>query len=159
MVNRLMNIIAPCFKEIKEHFKTNINKNHLDFDEDIFVQTIESCNKSIPNEMHTDEAIHYLWKAFKNNTLREKTYARNKYKTKNIPPNIIDTSIEFNEDDYNNIKQLIIDKFGDELFQLFLAHANGKTYTELEKLTTIPNLQYKFRCIRNYVRKHYKLNY
>lgn len=155
MNNEFMETIAPHFDDIKKKFKKNIEKMNLEFNEDIFSQTIENCNKKLHN-VSEDDAVKYLWKAFRNNTLRELQYLKNKNTINKILDDVIQTDYEVNED-FNEISKLIINKFGDELYQLFALHANGKPYRELEKMSIIRNLKYKFRRIREYVKKHYKL--
>lgn len=149
-----MNAIAPYFNEIKEKFQNNIKRLNLEFNEDIFMESIEKCNKTIDRDVTSEEAINYLWKAFRNNTLRELKYYRANYIIYDIPEDIEDTK-RIIDGDFQNISDLIINKFGDKLYHLFALHANGKTYKELAKYTTIKNLKYKFRCIREYVRENY----
>lgn len=154
--NIFMETISPYFDELETICRERANKMNLMFDEDVFLNTIEQCNKKITEKLSKEDTIKYFWTAFKNNTYRELLYARNKYTDElNEDMDIIEDDYDAHED-FNNVSKMIINKFGDKLYQLFALHANGKPYKELQKLTTISNLKYKFRCIRDYIRKNYK---
>lgn len=152
--NIFMETISPYFDEIKTVFPERISKMGLTFDDDVFSFTIEQCNKKIKEKLSKEDIIKYFWIAFRNNTFRELKYVRNKT-TDEIIEDIVqeDYNIDY---EFNEVSKLIINKFGGKLYQLFALHANGKPYKELQKLTTISNLKYKFRCIREYIRENYK---
>ena len=95
--------------------------------------------------------LYYFWMAFKNNTLREIGYIRNNT-TDQIPEDIIDEYDDEKIDLFDVVTKLIIDEFGEEIYQLFSLHANGMTYEELYKITKKENLKYIFRKVREYVR-------
>lgn len=99
--------------------------------------------------------IFYFWTAFKNNTLRDLKYSRNKLRS-DFPEDIVD-EIDFETitEDFEKISKMIILEFGEELFEYFVLHTNGMSYEKLYKLSNIDNLKYKFRRIRDYVRKNF----
>lgn len=155
MGNKFMEYISDDFQKIKSSFEVGITRSGLAFDEDIFSDTIIKCNNKLDKENLTkNQMIYYFWMAFKNNTLRELGYLRNNT-TDEIPEDIIDDEpYEKENDKFEKVSQLIIDKFGEELYQLFSLHANGTTYEDLYKITKQENLKYIFRRIREYVRNN-----
>lgn len=155
--NSFMESISKQFNSIKEDFRCKIKRIGLSFDEDIFSDTIIKCNNNLRNRSYTQkDMISYFWQAFKNNTLRELYYSRNKLKEE-LTIDIKDDINNIEQIDFDKVSQMIIDEYGCELYQLFALHANGTSYEELSKLTDISNIKYKFRCIRKYIRENYKL--
>lgn len=154
MNNLFLNRIASKFQSIHEKFQLNMIKLGLVFDEDIFVDTLLKCNDKLVKEGLCDkDIISYFWIAFKNNTLREFKYLRNQT-TDEIPETLFDDS-DGSTDLFDEVTKLIIDKFGVEMYQLFVLHANGTSYDELYKITKMDKLKYKFRRIREYVKSKY----
>lgn len=153
-----MESISEQFNSIKEDFKCKIKRIGLSFDEDIFSDTIIKCNNNLKDrKCNKKDMISYFWQAFKNNTLRELYYSRNKLRGE-LTIDIKDEPYNIEEIDFDKVSQMIIDEYGCELYQLFALHANGTSYEELSKLTDINNVKYKFRCIRKYIRDNYKLD-
>lgn len=151
-----LNFIGANFRKLSNVFKKRMEKNNLPFDEDLFSDTILKCNEKLKDKnLSDDEIMGYFWMAFKTNTIREFKYLRN-----NTINKIPDVSDDDNEDDYvtekfNRVTKLIIDKFGEELYRLFMLHVNGLSYDKLMRETKIHNLKYQFRKIREYVRNNY----
>ena len=144
------------FKTIKNKFELQIKRVGLSFDEDIFSDTILKCNEKLKESNINDkEMLYYFWMAFKNNTLREIGYIRNNT-TDQIPEDIIDEYDDEKIDLFDVVTKLIIDEFGEEIYQLFSLHANGMTEEELYKITKKENLKYIFRKVREYVRRKIK---
>lgn len=155
--NNFMDSISKQFNNIKEDFKCKIKRIGLSFDEDIFSDTIIKCNNNLKNRnCNQKDMILYFWQAFKNNTLRELYYSRNKLRDE-LTIDIKDDIYDIELIDFDKVSQMIIDEYGCELYQLFALHANGTSYEELSKLTDIPNVKYKFRCIRKYILDNYKI--
>lgn len=152
---KLLSYISKIFSSIKEKFNINITKQGLVFNEDIFADTLLKCDEKLSNiENITDEEmIHYFWVAFKNNTLRDLKYLRNA--TTDKIPDVEDEEYTEDNDLFNNISRDIITKYGRDLYNLFLLHANGMTYEELYNISNIENLKYKFRKIRESIRGKY----
>lgn len=154
--SNFMESISNQFNSIKEDFKCKITRIGLSFNEDIFSDTIIKCNIKLKDKnCNQKDMISYFWQAFKNNTLRELYYSRNKL-TDELTIDIKDEIYNLNNIDFDKVSQMIIDKFGCELYQLFVLHANGTSYEQLDKMTHIYNLKYRFRCIRKYIRENYK---
>lgn len=155
MKTQFLVYIANNFNDVKHKFEVGIERVGLAFDEDIFSDTLIKCNEKLKEtNINNNEMIYYFWMAFKNNTLREVGYLRN-HTTDEIPEDIIDE--EYNEKNtFEQVTKLIINEFGEEIYQLFSLHANGMTYEELYKITNLENLKYTFRRVREYVRKQIK---
>ena len=152
MKQKFLTYVANNFKTIKNKFELQIKRVGLSFDEDIFSDTILKCNEKLKESNINDkEMLYYFWMAFKNNTLREIGYIR-KNTTDQIPEDIIDEYDDEKIDLFDVVTKLIIDEFGEEIYQLFSLHANGMTYEELYKITKKENLKYIFRKVREYVR-------
>lgn len=152
MKQEFLTYVANNFKTIKNKFELQIKRVGLSFDEDIFSDTILKCNEKLKESNINDkEMLYYFWMAFKNNTLREIGYIRNNT-TDQIPEDIIDEYDDEKIDLFDVVTKLIIDEFGEEIYQLFSLHANGMTYEELYKITKKENLKYIFRKVREYVR-------
>lgn len=152
-----LNYVSINYKRLFSSFKQQICDKGLYFDEDIFEDTILKCNNHLKTKSLNEKEIEsYFWKSFKINTLRETNYMRSKT-VDTIPENII---IENYDDTVtkacNQIKKLIIDKFGHEKYRLFILHVNGATYKELELNSNIKCVKYLCRKIRDYVRIYYK---
>ena len=156
MKQKFLTYVANNFKTIKNKFELHIKRVGLSFDEDIFSDTILKCNEKLKESNINDkEMLYYFWMAFKNNTLREIGYIRNNT-TDQIPEDIIDEYDDEKIDLFDVVTKLIIDEFGEEIYQLFSLHANGMTYEELYKITKKENLKYIFRKVREYVRRKIK---
>lgn len=154
-MNKFLAFLSNNFPKIKDKFKKEITKSGLKFDEDVFSDTMIKCSEKLENSECIDgKMIAYFWMAFKHNTLRELKYMRNKT-TNKIPSDLIEESYDV-YDEFNSISKMIIDEFGGDMYQLFALHANGTPYNELIKLSNDPKLKYKFRVIRDYIRKNYK---
>ena len=152
MKQKFLTYVANNFKTKKNKFELQIKRVGLSFDEDIFSDTILKCNEKLKESNINDkEMLYYFWMAFKNNTLREIGYIRNNT-TDQIPEDIIDEYDDEKIDLFDVVTKLIIDEFGEEIYQLFSLHANGMTYEELYKITKKENLKYIFRKVREYVR-------
>lgn len=153
--DEFMNFVSRNFTRIKNDFKSKIKRMGLSFNEDIFSDTILKCNDRIkqlkPDRM---DMIAYLWTAFKMNTLRELSYARNN--TIDEIPEISTEDFDTTNDMFNDVSELIINKFGEEIYELFLLHSNGVKYDDLERMTTLRHLKYLFRRVREYVRLNYR---
>ena len=158
--NAFMKYISDKFEDIKKEFEYKIKGLGLKFDEDIFLDTLIKCNETIDSDkISGSQMIGYFWISFKTNTMREYEYCRNRLRddlTKDIPEENDEYSYE---DDFNDVTYIIKKEFGDELLKLFQLHTNGATYDELEEITDISELKYKFRKIRDFVKNNFKRNY
>lgn len=154
-----LSYIGKRFNDVKSSFKTKISRIGLAFDEDIFSDTLIKCHENISRRsMGENNMIFYFWTAFKNNTLRDLKYSRNKLRSEF--PEDIEDEIDFETvtDDFDKISQMIILEFGNELYEYFVLHSNGVSYGKLQQMSDIDNLKYRFRRIREYVRQNYSID-
>lgn len=152
--NYFMKYISSNFIKIKNDFKLKIKRVGLSFNEDIFSDTILKCNERLSKtKPEKIEMIAYFWTAFKMNTLRELSYVRNN--TIDTIPEISSEEFDTTNEKFNAVSELIINKFGDEIYELFVLHSNGIKYEDLEKMTNIKHIKYLFRKVREYVRENY----
>lgn len=146
-------IVSKIYDEVKREFANGIKAVGYDFDEDVFSDTIEKCCH-VDKLSKADEKVvrSYLWCAFKNNTLRNRQYKDNM--NASIEE---DTDIEEEcstvDDMFSEVEELIVKKFGKELFDMFLMHCKGVKYNDFGSSTEASKLKYKFRKIREYVRE------
>lgn len=150
-----LDFIAKNLRSLIKSFKEKIAKSGLNFDEDVFSETMLKCNEKLKGKNLPDEEMaSYFWVAFKLNTLRELKYLRNNT-TDIIPDSSNEENLPFNEEKFEKVSNIIIKHFGERLYTLFAMHANGMSYNELGKITDVNKLKYQFRKIRDYVRTHY----
>lgn len=163
--NIFINFIGKHFNDIKGKFQTQIRKLGFEFDHDVFYDTMLKCNTKFFDETALEEEMeNYFWTAFKNNTMRELRYARNKNNEgeDTINEESLGTTEDDNEnddniiEDYVKVSNMIIDEFGMDLYKLFSLHANGTQYKDLVPKDKINDIKYQFRKIRDYVRNNYK---
>lgn len=148
--------IEPRFEAFKEKMCRLAHKSKVEFDEDIFMDTIIRCMKTFENK-NTDnnEVDKYFWTAFRQNMLSAKT--RNKFKE--IVQ--IDTIAErMDEGEYNtDIDELVViienevrREFGDKIYEAWYLHiCENKTYKELEALGYGDKLHNEFKRIKRHI--------
>ena len=172
MRRRCMDVSTNAFfKNIEsrfEEFKLKIIKYSksckIDFDEDIFMDTILYCAETCPEECYTNDKIdNYFWVSYKQNIINAKY--RNKFSDAvdidDIDDNIIDT--EYNDDiDYivDIIKDDIEKKFGKDICDAWvLGVCEGWSDSELESIGyRIPNITAIFNKVDSYVKSLTKAN-
>lgn len=146
--------ISKRFFEIRNNFKIKILHLGFCFDEDIFSETLLKCNEALSKySLNNDNMLFYFWRAFKNNTLRDLTYSRNKLRSE-FPIDVIE-KVEVNiiDEYFEKISRQIIQNFGYEAYNSLILHTNGMPYETLCNITNINNLKYRFRRIREYIRQ------
>ena len=162
--NRFFSNIESRFDEFKTKIIKYSKKCNIDFDEDIFMDTILHCAETCPDDCYDNSSVdNYFWISYKQNVLTSKY--RNKFKdsididTSGI--DIIDTN--YNEDiDYivDIIKDDIEMKFGRDVCEAWiLAVCEGWSDTELESIGyRIPNMMKTFDKVDAFVKNLAKTN-
>ena len=150
--------VAPRFDSFKKEIKKLAKKNGIEFDEDVFMDTILKCGTSFSNLNNTNEDINlYFWKAYKQNSYSN--FTRNKFKSTvdidNIGDNIIDECYNNYEIDeiVNLIKTEVKEKFGNNIYKAWILHVcEGLSYKELQNngFENL-NLHNDFRQIKRYI--------
>ena len=145
--------ISKEYKTLKKCFRSQCKKSGLEFDEDIFHDTIIHCFDK-PN-IDISNIKNYLFCAFKQNLLRDKQYFCNsmhvdteEYVVTDIPFDCTESLVE-----YNDIIQILEKKFGKELINIYKEHLDGYSIRELEEQYNIQNLNYKLKQIKQYALK------
>lgn len=154
--NPFLSCIGEKFYEIKKSFKTKIMRFGFIFDEDIFSDTLLKYNDTLSKRsLGKNRMLFYFWTAFKNNTLRNLNYSRNKLRSE-FPEDVAD-EIDFETitEDFEKISRMIVLEFGEEMYEYFVLHANGMSYENLLKMSNVDNLKYRFRRIREFVRHNF----
>ena len=147
-------------KEFKA-FKTKIIKlaanNNIDFNEDVFMDTIVRCMTTFSKEDATNVDVeHYFWRAFKQNSFSY--FSRNKFKdTINFDifgDNILNTEYNADIDEIVDLLKNEVEKeFGSQICDAWILHVcYDYTYTELEQRGYEGlNLHNEFRQIKRFI--------
>jgi hypothetical protein len=156
--NRFFNNIESRFDELKTKTIKYAKKCNIDFDEDIFMDTILHCAEVCPDECYDNASIdNYFWVSYKQNVLTSKH--RNKFKDSiDIDePGVDVIDVIYNEDiDYivDIIKDDIESKFGRVICEAWLLTVcEGWSINELESVGyRIPNIVKTFEKVDAYVK-------
>lgn len=157
--NRIFQIIEEKYDEIKIKFlKSSKNSLNMPFNEDVFHDTIINCSKiNWDNNISDNEIINYMYKAYKQNVLRENNYAYNKLSVDidKLPDIPVNDNFEY-QDLIFNIQKYIVDKYGEQTFnQCYDWIVNNKSIREIEEIYQTNNLTYKLKKIKNEVAKKF----
>lgn len=135
----------------------NISKLKMNFDEDIFHNTLIKCSETYKDDVSDIKKIKaYFWTAFKQNTLNH--VERTKH-TEDIDSckglDIIDEEYMEEIDEFVEIaKDALYGEFGKEITDLWLRHViQDEEYEILERESGINNIHYQFKKIRKYIRE------
>lgn len=141
-----LNYVGANYDSIVANCKRNLRRCGIEFDYDLFADTILKCNDKL-KEHRQDEYERYLFVALKNNSLR--------VMENNVVSLDEDAEIETEEYDdlFDKVENCIKDEFGEEWYGRFLEHANGKKYEDFDK--ELGNVRYQFRKIREFVRNRF----
>lgn len=157
--NRIFQIIEEKYDEIKIKFlKSSKNSLNMPFNEDVFHDTIINCSKiNWDNNISDNDIINYMYKAYKQNVLRENNYAYNKLSVEidKLPDIPVNDNFEY-QDLIFNIQKYIVDKYGEQTFnQCYDWIVNNKSIREIEEIYQTNNLTYKLKKIKNEVAKKF----
>ena len=145
--------ISKEYNGLKKSFISQCKKYGYEFDEDVFHDTIIHCfNKP---EVDLTNIKNYLFCAFKQNLLRQKQYHCNSMHTDCEDYVITDTPYDCTESlvEYNDVMNLLENKFGKELVNIYKEYLNGFSIRELEETYQITGLNYKLKQIKQYALK------
>ena len=152
-----LNQISSRYDEIKKSFQMNISKLKMNFDEDIFQDTLIKCSETYKDDVSDIKKVKaYFWMAFKQNTLN---YTQRKKRTEDIDSysglDIIDEEYMEEIDEFVEIaKDALYGEFGEEITDLWLRHVTkDEEYEDLAKESGINNIHYQFKKIRKYIRE------
>lgn len=145
------------FKNFKNKIMRLAAKNDINFDEDVFMDTIIRCLTTFSKENATNEDVeHYFWTAFKQNSYSN--FSRDKFKD-SVDFSIFGDGIvckEYNPDIdeiVDLVKSEVKKKFSKDIYEAWILHVcNDYTYSELEQHGYEGlNLHNEFRQIKRYI--------
>lgn len=156
-VNVFFHNIKSRFNSFRSKIEKMSQKNGIEFDEDVFMDTLLKCADTFPNENATDVDIDtYFWKAFKQNCYSN--FSRNKFRNtvnfNNFDDNICNEVYNSDIDEIVDlIKSEVKTKFGDDIYNAWVLHVcYNKTYSELEEYGYKGlNLHNEFKQIKRYI--------
>ena len=156
-VNMFFHNVEPRFETFKATIVERAEKNHITFDEDVFMDTIIKCMKTFSTPDATDKDVdNYFWIAFKQNIFSK--FSRNKFHNTVNFDDFGDVTIneEYNADIdeiVDLIKNEVIRKFSKDIYDAWVLHiCHGYTYSELNECGYEGlNLHNEFRQIKRYI--------
>jgi len=149
--------VSLIYEDIKKSFKLNIIKLKMEFDEDVFQDTLLQCANTYKDDVTDIKKIKaYFWVAFKQNTtnrLKRKKQMEDIDSMKGF--DIIDDEYQPEIDEFVEIvRDELYEEFGEKISNLWLRHAAQREhYIELEEESGIDNIHYQFKKIRKYIRE------
>lgn len=148
--------LGKAYEEVKKSFMLNMIKEKMDFDEDLFQETMIKCSESYKDDPKDLKKIKaYFWVAFRINTIKKLSRQKHFESMDDIEIDIIDETYNSDIDKFVEITKIeLYEKFGEELSDMWLKHVSeGVEYEDLEKEYGINNVHYIFKKIRKYIRE------
>lgn len=174
-----INYINDHYDALKWKYFNFCKEKHLEFDPDIFQDTILKCYDTIKKKgKMNDTSNHgiesYFFLAFRNNTRLEKVYSRNKKRDRNINSDNINDLYElyYNDNNITPKQKLVKDLFCDfaclyimlqveqnfdsEHFYLFKLKAltKGMTFKKLQETTNIKSSRKKVLDVFHWIKEN-----
>lgn len=146
------------FKSFKEKIMKLAAKNNVEFDEDVFMDTVVRCMATFSTENATNVDVeHYFWKAFKQNSFSH--FSRNKFRNaanfESVKDIVIDVDYNADIDEIVDLLKTEVEKkFGKQICEAWILHiCYNYTYAELEKKGYGDlNLHNEFKQIKRFIR-------
>ena len=151
-----LNQISSRYDEIKKSFQMNISKLKMNFDEDIFQDTLIKCSETYKDDVSDIKKVKaYFWTAFKTNTINCNQRRKRVEDIDATPVDIIDEESMEEIDEFVEIaKNALYGEFGEEITDLWLRHVTkDEEYEDLARESGINNIHYQFKKIRKYIRE------
>ena len=161
--------IAPLLSQYEMKWRKYFSEIGLAFDVDILSDTVLKCYETISRLGCRDgqkESMNYLFKAFKQNSIRELQYARNKYREIVDDVEILGDQFEDISSDYKITKDLWIEfqfnyvlkevemSWDKNSFYLFkLKYVLELSDTEITKKTKNPNWKKDLKEINKWLKQ------
>ena len=152
-----MRIISSQYDAIKKSFQLNMSKTKIEFNEDVFHDTLLKCCETYKDDNADIKKMKaYFWMAFKTNMLnmvQRRKHIEDIDSLRNF--DIIDDEYIMEIDEFVEIvRDELYMEFGKEVSDLWLKHvANNEHYESLEKESGVENIHYQFKKIRKYIRE------
>ena len=156
-INEFFNRMGTGFKSFKDKIMKLSQKNNIEFNEDVFMDTIIRCLSTFPTENVTPIDVEkYFWKAFKQNSFSN--FSRNKFRdTVNFDvfgDGLINEEYNADIDEIVDlIKAEVEREFGGVICDAWILHVcYDYTYEDLEKRGYEGlNLHNEFRQIKRHI--------
>lgn len=153
--------VESRFNPFKEKMQKMASKQKIEFNEDIFMDTLIKCMSTFVNENPTNSDVDkYFWVAYKQNLSNH--LSRNKFKN---TTDVSALSDMLDDDKYNEeidtlaemTENAIKEQFGERVLEAWKLHVcENKTYKEIAKLGYEDvNLHNEFREIKRYMTGKY----
>ena len=145
------------FKSFKNKIKNWSIRSNINFNEDVFMDTILRCMTTFSNENATNADVeHYFWRAFKQNSFSY--FSRNKFKdsidVEIFGDGILNTEYNADIDEIVDLLKNEVEKeFGSQVCDAWILHVcYDYTYAELEQRGYEGlNLHNEFRQIKRHI--------
>ena len=162
-VYKFMDLVAKNFDSIKETVIKKCKSHEIEFNEDLFMDTILCCERVFGDKLISlNDCMKYFWVAYYNKikTYKSKQNIFVSYDdiiNYNIQQPIIDSYNPLIDSEYNSIVKIAYDKFDKEYVDAWLIHiCEGKTYKELREMGYDFKFNDIFKRITKYIKKEYK---
>ena len=153
--------VEPRFNSFKEKMQKMASKNHIEFNDDVFMDTMIRCMNTFMNESPRNSDVDkYFWVSYKQNLSNSIT--RNKFKNMT---NVSELGDILDDEHYNEeidtlaeiTENAIREHFGDRVFEAWKLHVcDDLTYKEIASLGYDDlNLHNEFREIKRYMTGKY----
>lgn len=148
-----LSYIGDHYEEIKQSLQ-----KYKDFNEDVFHNTIISCQKATserPMSFKTsNDIVRYFISSYRMNLLREHKYYHNQYV--DVPGEVPDTAAAISEAEHKTDLNIILEDvkkhFPNDIFQAYYKYVtNDISISELQKQLGIKNLKAKIKAIKDYI--------
>lgn len=169
-----LNYIGENYDRLKNHLKKYSLNKIAQFDEGIFHQTILRCYENIEKKMYLQDPTaqgieNFLFKAFANNIIREKQYAR---VAKRVETDNLSALMSKNDKEDDGLRKKLEGDLKEDFSILYilekiekalsyehchlfaLKHLNGMTYSAIARKTKGKGSRDKILEAANYVREN-----
>lgn len=153
--NYFNELIVNDFYGLKLKFQTKLKSIGLEFDEDLFVDTLLKCNNTLNNkDLPKNDLLKYWWVAYCNELKRPKTYSQ-----VDINENIdyYDRCDKTYDEEIDEIYELVINelykKFDKHIIDAWVNHTcYNKSYKGLEEMGYKFKFNNEFKKINRYIK-------
>lgn len=155
----IIEIIKENFLNIKQNFQIGLLRYGYEFDEDLFVDVVLKCIKTLENkDLSKQEFSKYIWVAYLNKVKRiksKKIFINSLDDFIEVDENLYIIDEEYNENTdnlYNEIVKEIKNKFGESVTNAWILHiCHNKSYKELANDFRDMKFNFEFKRIKKYI--------
>ena len=156
-----LEMVGRNYEDIKKLFEINSKSQKMDFNEDIFHDSIMKSAEQYKDDANDYKKVKaYLWVAYRTNMINiiERTKPMECFEDL-IDFDIVDEEYVPEMDDlYDIVRMELYEEFDCDIVNLWFEHVcNNKKYEELEAISGIHNIHYQFKKIRNFIRNEIPL--